>query len=325
MQQTTMNRNSMICSRRWLVALGLTALLGTSAALADEATDPKVVRLTAPDQQPIVITYYPAIEAKAGGKIEEAPVILLLPGEDKLGRIQWDKHSSPRNGGKNFPERLQDEGYAVITADLRKYGDSKAADTNAKIRPIDYDLMGEADLPTIKQFIYEEHQLKHLNMNKMGIIAAGPICAVALGYSVLDWSQPPYDDAPVLENKTPRGQDVRALVLISPENGGAGGTFAKSVTFLRNPQFGIGMLVLVGTHDTKDKGQAKKVFELMSAGQLKDENRVFMQAADLKDRGLGLVGKAPNEVEDNILLFLDLEVKQNTSVWRDRRSKLTIK
>ena len=33
-----------------------------------------------------------------------------------------------------------------------------------------------------------------------------------------DWQKEPYDDAAVIEQQTPRGQDVKALILLSPED-----------------------------------------------------------------------------------------------------------
>jgi hypothetical protein len=276
------------------------------------------------DGQPIAITYYPAIEKANPGGLQNAGVIVLLHGDDNKGRILWDKGSALRGETETFPMKLQNQGYAVITVDLRKFGDSKAAGEQAIVRPIDYELMAANDLVAVKEFIFQEHQQQQLNMNKMAIIAAGPSAPVAAAFAVNDWALPPYDDAPVIENRTPRGQDVRALVLLSPDTGAGRLSTARTINVLKDPQLGVALLVVVGQADTMDKGQAKKVFELMEKGQRRGEQRVYMLSPNLKDRGLGLVGKLPDQVENPILKFLEMHVKQLNSEWRDRRNRVTV-
>src|SRR4029077_6102544 len=80
----------------------------------------------------------------------------------------------------------------------------------------DYEAMVELDMEAVKTFIHGEHQAGHLNMNKMGIVGPEMGASIAVAYAVLDWDKEPHDDGqPGFQ--TPRGQDVRALALISPE------------------------------------------------------------------------------------------------------------
>jgi len=315
-------------SLRMLSILGLAIVGVTSAARAQsDGADGAAqnMTLTTVDGQPIAITYYPAIPEKNPGGLQNAGVIVLLHGDDK-GRILWDKASAPAANAKTFPVQLQDKGFAVITVDLRKFGDSKPAAGQPAVRPIDYELMAANDLAVVKRFIYEEHQQQKLNMNKTAIVAVGPTAPVAATFAAADWAAAPYDDAPVEENKTPRGQDVRALVLLSPDSGAGRMATSKSINFLRNPQLGVALLVIVGQKDSGDKGQAKKLYELMETGQRKDETpRVYMLSPNLKDRGLGLIGKMPDAVEAPMIKFLDMHVAQAPSEWRDRADKVTRK
>ncbi len=277
--------------------------------------------LRAADGQPVAITYYSAT-AKDAATRQEAPVVVLLHGSEK-GRILWDK-AAPAKGEKgNFVQTLLDDGYAVITVDLRKFGDSKAPGEMPNIRPDDYEKMSAGDMFAVKQFIYEKHQEKQLNMNKMAIVAAGPTAPVAINYAAADWSMPPHDDAPVPANKTPRGQDVRALVLLSPDTAAGRLIANKGLNVIRSPALGVGMLVISGKQDTADKGQSKKIFELMEKAQRKDETRVYMISPTLRDRELGLIGKAPDQVEVPIRNFLNKHVKEFPSTWRDRKNKVT--
>jgi hypothetical protein len=160
-------------------------------------------------------------------------------------------------------------------------------------------------------------------MNKMAIIAAGPTATVAMNFAAADLTLPPYDDAPVLANKTPRGQDVRALVLLSPETSAGRLNANRALNVIRQPLGGIAMLVVSGAQDSLDKGQSKKTFELMEKAQGKNEKRVYMVSPALKDRELNLIGKVPEQVDNPIRNFLNKHVKEFPSAWRDRKNKVT--
>lgn len=307
------------------------ALAGQSALAQPKATgakgEPLRVPLTTGDGQTIVTTYYPVLDKAASGGAENAGVVILLHGDDK-GRIQWDQLSGFRGGNETrptaFPYELQNQGYAVVSVDLRKYGESNAAGEGVKLRPVDYEAMVEQDLVAVKKLIFEEHQNHQLNMAKMAIVASGPTAPVAARFALIDWNLPPYDDAPVAANKTPRGQDIRALVLLSPEGGAGRLATAATIRDLRSPIFGVAMLVIVGKQDPNDKGQAKRIFDLMAAGQKKDEaERVYMLTPNLKDRGVLMMGKVKDQVEGPILTFLDRHLRQLDVPWRDRRNKVT--
>ncbi|MFN9977188.1 MAG: hypothetical protein ACK58T_45530, partial [Phycisphaerae bacterium] len=61
---------------------------------------------------------------------------------------------------------LQSNGYAVMTVDLRKHGDSVPAAASSgtgkaaavKLGPNDYTLMAAADLESVKEFLLAEHE-----------------------------------------------------------------------------------------------------------------------------------------------------------------------
>jgi pimeloyl-ACP methyl ester carboxylesterase len=302
----------------WSSLTAACAFLIANVALAEA----KVETLRAVDGHPLTITYYPVNE-KAGNR-QDAPVVVLLHGGGDKGRILWDKAAPARGEKANFAQSLNDDGYAVITVDLRKFGDSKATGDMTAIRPDDYEKMSSSDMFAVKQFMYDRHQEKQFNMNKMGIIAAGPTAPVALNFAAADWTTPPHDDAPIPANKTPRGQDVRAIVLLSPEMTAGRLTSNRALNVLRAPALGVAMLVISGAEDTLDKGNSKKIYELMDKAQnKKDDKRVYLLSPKLRDRELGLIGKVPGEVEIPIRTFLNKHVKEFPSAWRDRKNKVT--
>src|SRR5579863_10748255 len=205
-----------------MLAFAVIALTASNTAYAQAIPGGKIERvLTTDDDWQIYITFYPGPRVGEKDNLsKETPVVLLLHG-DKENRLAWD-------GERGLAPRLQHEGYAVISVDLRKHGqsanirvsgDSPAGGKNTEgtnLQASDYQNMVDYDLEAVKKFIYEQHQAKALNMNKMAIIAAESSCGVAICFAVADWNKAPYDDAPTDEAKTRRGQDVRAIVLLSP-------------------------------------------------------------------------------------------------------------
>lgn len=260
------------------------------------------------------ITYFPST---AG---EDAPVVVLLHGKSGV-RIAW----------KDFAARLQQEtDFAVVTVDLSNHGESGARITKAAagkknegaLRPIDYKAMVADDLETVKRFIYDEHQKKKLNMSKLAIVGADFSAAVAIAFADLDWQKPRYDDAPTPAQRTPRGEDVRGLILLSPEEQVPGLTVPKSIARLRT----LNMPVMIGVSkkDTFDKGNAKKIYDLFAPKASEDPEKqvVYLLTYDGQLRGTDLLGQQNQKVETNILNFLQKHVAKFPVEWQDRRSRL---
>jgi pimeloyl-ACP methyl ester carboxylesterase len=273
----------------------------------------------------IHISYY----RSTGDK--ESPVVVLVHEEDG-NRFIWQA-----DGG--LARKLQASGYAVITVDLRGHGESKPAGGGAvgnanqgtkkkgtkksgiELKPGDYTNMWQYDLEVVKDFIFKEHHEEKLNMNKLGIVGAGMGASVAAYFAVFDWEKPPYDDAPEPRFQTPRGQDVRALVLISPEEKFNGLVLSKAVSRLKDPDWGVAFFVCSGS-DPKDKAQADKIFEMATQPTpAVNKKRMYEQSYKAKLKGTGLLGQRPPVLEENIATFFDEHLKKLDSPWVDRRSK----
>ena len=292
-------------------ALALMMLCGTTSVWG-QAAKPATSRdeaLTTKDGAEIKITYF---KSSAG---QDAPVVVMLHGKGS-NRLVW----------KGYAEALTKADFAVVTVDLRGHGESvsdggsgKKPDTAPKAR--DYAFMIAGDMEAVKKFLYEEHQKKELNMNKLAIVAADMSTPVAIAYTELDWEKVPYDDAPTLALRTPRGQDVQALVLLSPEVTAPGLAVSKSLNILRG--LGRPVLICVGSKNTSDLAAAKKAYDQLVPKEPKEEDlkRVYLEQYDTKFRGTDLIGKG-FKVEQHMFNFLVKHVKEHKSEWRDRRSKL---
>ncbi len=286
-----------------LLVLG-TALLVFAQAKPD--TEPQPQTITTKDGVPLKITYYPSVRGK------EAAVVILVHMKDG-NRFVW----------KDFAERLQREEFAVVTVDLRGHGESRpAAASGAKtatLRPADYAAMVAADMEAVKKFIYDMHQEEKLNMNKTGIVGAEMGATIAAFWAAADWAKTPHSDG-IGEFRTPRGQDVRAIALISPQTNISGLAIQKPLTYLGDPAFNIAFLIAWGEKVGADRTTGTKMFDLISKAP-DSTKRMFKEGYDAKLKGTELMGKQL-KLEDHMSTFFTKFLRDIPSEWRDRKSKL---
>ena len=230
------------------------------------------------------------------------------------------------------------KGCAVITVDLRKHGQStnmgaggggtqnNGRTSEATIQAADYRNMVEFDLESVKRFIQQQHQLKKLNMHKLGIVAAGPSVAVAAAFAAADWNKEPYDDAPSDEMKTPRGQDVRAIVFLSPPSRVRGLSLTQSLNEIRNPDWNIAFLTIYGKANKTDAKDAQALHKRLSGTSKTSKDRVFIEDINVPSRGTDLLGIREIDVEGGIIKWLRAHLFDlKDSEWRDRQSRLVRK
>ena len=319
------------------------ASFGALVWAQDKTTLPAEVNETATtkDGVPIQMTYYASVQGK------ESPVLILLHERDG-SRFIWQ-------GDNGFAKMMQNKGYAVITVDLRGHGESrprgsslpggnanqtdtrksttgskkkepatakktgKAAAT-AEFAKGDYQAMILMDLEAVKKFVFDEHQKQMLNMNKIGIVGVEMSACLAANWAAYDWEKEPHPDG-VGNARTPRGQDVRALVLVSPTSNLPGLPISKPLNELRSEPFNIAFYVAVGKGDTKDKGQAKKIFDQLTVLP-NAAKRMYFDEFPGTLHGTQLLGKPTIKLEERMGAFFDTHLKTLPSSWIDRRSKL---
>jgi pimeloyl-ACP methyl ester carboxylesterase len=288
---------------------GMSVALSQNNAKPDEEGAPGVVSTV--DGWDIHYTYWKSPMGK------EAPVVILLHGKGQA-RLVW----------KALPltKELVKAQYAVIAVDLRKHGESKAPEgasvqaRSDKLTKFDYAGMIEGDLEAIKKLIYSEHQAQRLNMRKLGIVATDMSTAVALNWAAFDWSKTPFDDAPVASARTPRGQDVQAIILVSPVDSLSGLGTIDSTRFLRAT--GISALLLFSNKTSSENRAASKIYGQLGGEQQDEENkRIYSYGFDLKLSGTNLIFGQP-QLQPAIQKFLDDHVMSHVVPWQDRESRL---
>jgi pimeloyl-ACP methyl ester carboxylesterase len=297
-------------------------LSGRVAFGDDDDTEGGPESLTLPaegDQFPIHITYFPVTEEMyPNGTMDQAPVVVMLHGTEG-SRLFWDRASRPNTaGGLPFAEALNALEFAVITVDLRQHGESVVEGQEQRVRPVDYPKMVAGDLLAVKKFIFEEHQAHHLNMNKMGIIAMEFSAPIALAFAAEDWRTLPYLDGPGGSFGTPRGQDVRTLVLISPDQSAGTINNNRSINFLKDPAFGINFMFIAGAEDPMDDGHAKELYDVVTR---RNEDNALLMEPMTNARGEDLFLNNAARIEPEILRFFDERLKNVESVWINRLSR----
>ena len=213
---------------------------------------------------------------------------------------------------------LQQKGdFAVVTVDLRGHGESPLP-KKGELKKTDYQAMVAFDMEAVKDFLLEEHTKKNLNMNKLGIVACEFSASVAILYTELDWEKLPYDEL----EQTPRGQDVQALALISPDANTPGLSTNKAIAAIRGLKRPI--VIAVGDKNAHDLSAANKIFDQLIIKKDKDrekEDPPYLWKYEENFSGMDLVTKNAN-VRNHIFAFLAKYVKEHKSDWRDRRSQL---
>ena len=187
------------------VALGL--VFGAGIALAQRPDDgpPAEDRtVTTKDMVHIHFQYFAAKDVYSGKNT--VPVILLHgQGGSSADMVPLARH-------------LQKLGHSVIAPDLRGHGKSVRrlgangaeveihADSMANEQ---YVYMANYDMEAIKKFFLELNNEGKVNIELLTIVASEMSTIVALDWTLMDWSWP---TLPSIK----QGQDVKALVLLSP-------------------------------------------------------------------------------------------------------------
>ena len=300
------------------VLLGLS--LSTTVAFGQSTVADGDQTLTTADGWPIHITYYESSEGK------ESPVVILVPSAEGID----DVASRTRKVWDSLAKALQKKGYAVVAADLRKHGDSVPPVEESerakltKLNQADYALMAIQDMEAIKDFLVKEHQSEKLNIRKLGIAAAGSSCMVVSAFALNDWLKKPWPDAPTLAARTPKGQDVRAIMMLSPRTPVRGINTTAISRGIADPTKGIAVNVYYNSTDRAEEKAAETVFKFLELKNSTDDARkLFGEAGDKKYSAEGfLQDKAKIAMEKNVTDFFDMYVKQREDPWKTRTSAL---
>lgn len=175
---------------------------GKGKAKEDPKLKPRPVTLKTRDGVALRAFYFPSDQGK-----EAIPVILVH---------EWGGQASPYY---KLVVALRDAGCAVLVPDYRGHGGSKQyTDARGQAQTFNLATMNRRDIETIlsadleaaKKFLKYENDAGNLNLNALVMIGVREGAVLASHFTVRDWRWPSV-------GRKKQGQDVKGLVLISPE------------------------------------------------------------------------------------------------------------
>ena len=181
--------------------------------------------------------------------------------------------------------------------------------------------MAASDMEAVKTFLLNEHESKKLNIRKTGIVAVGSSAMVAAAFTVADWAKKPYPDGPTLETSTPRGQDVHALIMYSP-NATVKGLNAN--TIMRTLKALPVAVHVIASKDVKDDARnADRIFKAVEIkdDHFKDSRKHTIATGEITAEGF-LEGRFADPTNTDITEFLTNNLSKIDMPWISRKSRL---
>jgi len=305
-----------------VAVLGLTLAISLAPAKADSPAKPKEnpkpedIELETRDGLQLQATYYGSIQGK-----DTVPIIMLHG---------WKGSRADLEG---LALLMQARGHAVIVPDLRGHGASTKIKINGDLQNIDqatmrrgdFDAMVTEDLERIKQFLIEKNNAGELNIEKLCIVGSEMGAIVAVNWAIRDWHWPALPSGK-------QGQDVKALVLISPPMNFRGISIAGTLDKI--PLTGdASVLIVVGDKNSTAMGETKRMYSKLNTFRPKlttDAERADKQDLFLATlRGTTLQGV--NILNDKTILpqldglvaqFIDLRLVKKKFPWAARKPPL---
>jgi len=283
-----------------------------AAPAANAANKPVDVTFKTGDGVNIVATYYPSSNGK-----DAVPVILVHGFKGNRGEF------------KELALYLQGRGCAVLAPDLRGHGDSTKKEGNNRplnpdmFKPDQFEMMYKADgdLEKCKSFLLDKNNQGDLNIDKLCVIGAQLGANLALNWAVTDWSWP------VLLNGK-QGQDVKALVLISPEVVSSRGQMsAKTAALNANVGTQLSIMILVGQRNTKAYSAAQRIYKFFEKNhpapppaKAQTDQDLFFIPIDADLQGTKLLAQPLLKLNYLIGQFIEWRLIKKSFPWRNRKS-----
>ena len=289
---------------------------------------PKAFSLTSRDGVQVRCNYYPGgvIErlnadrereyANRSGK-EVVPVILLHG---------WGGN---RKEYSYLAGVLQRQGHAVIIPDFRGHGESmiRRFPNGAEVK-LDRDRIRPADMPGLlldveaaKKFLLKENNEGLVNIEQLTIVGAEAGAIIAINWAQQDWSR---RQLPSFK----QGQDIKALILLSPESSFKGistkAAFKHPVVASR-----LSMLIITGKADRKGYSDARAIHKRLAKMHREPANPededLFLVELETSLRGTRLIyPRARLGVEQHIVSFIERRLVAQSAYfsWHERRNPL---
>jgi pimeloyl-ACP methyl ester carboxylesterase len=284
-----------------------------------EPVELKGAALLTKDGVSLEATYYPSNQGK-----KAVPVVLL--------------HSFKTGDRKEFVDLglyLQNQGYAVLSPDLRGHGGSTTQiadgvmykiDAKKLLPPSEFVNMYTQDMEAIRSFLVKENDDGKLNLNALAIVGSEMGASVAVYFTGYNNCALARVEPDVRRMPSP---DVKGLVLISPAvNNPPTLSIIKGLGTYPALKSDLPMLILVGDGDRKALADAERIRKLIKPfhpdpdPQDETQKQIFFYGTlttKLEGAKLFAAPELRAQINDYIARFLKKCVVEQSYPWRVRR------
>ena len=225
------------------------------------------------------------------------------------------------------PPSGESASHAVLTVDLRGHGESTQVQGRggqsleleaSRLDKQDFRNMVLYDMEAVRKFLVSKNDQGELNLNKLCLMGSGLGANVAVSWAAVDWS------TPQLASRK-QGQDVKGLILVSPEWSHRGLPLLKP---LRHPgvRQRISMMIIYGAQDRKATKSAETVHKNLVRYHPDPPPEEGPEAKDLvlvsrptALQGTRLLTDPTFGVLPAVDFFLDARLSQQDFEWVSRR------
>ncbi|QDV69761.1 Alpha/beta hydrolase family protein [Rosistilla carotiformis] len=264
-----------------------------------EELKPRLEKITTKDGVPLQIGYFPSDRGK------KAATVLLVH--------EWSGQTSPY---VSLAFKLQSQGCAVALLDIRGHGRSRVIGADGKPMEVeratkrDMEAVVALDMEAAKKFLRSENDAEKLNLNALTVIGIEEGSILAMNWAMMDWNWPSI-------GTKKQGQDVKALVLVSPiksVNGVSGDLATRHPAISRLP---IMIVSGSGISENSEANRLAKLFERARvSGKFDNTQPLPLKAMRVRANlsGVDLVLRGP-EVIDSIASFVEQSVVANMDLF----------
>ncbi|MEZ6089088.1 MAG: alpha/beta hydrolase [Pirellulaceae bacterium] len=264
-----------------------------------EELKPRLEKIVTKDGVSLTMGYFPSDQGK-----EAVPVLLVH---------EWSGQTSPYI---NLAVKLQEAGCAVVLLDYRGHGRSRLLDPDGKPIEVeratkrDMEAVMKMDMEAAKKFLRAENDADKINLNALTVIGAGEGAVLAMNWTAMDWSWPSI-------GSKKQGQDVKAMVLISPPksvNGVSGDPALRHPAVARLP---VMIVSGSGISENSEANRLAKMFERARVtSKFNTDEPLPVEAHRVRENlsGAELVVRSPNVV-DAITTFVQQNVVKNIDMF----------
>jgi pimeloyl-ACP methyl ester carboxylesterase len=304
-----------------LISTGLLCLILPTAGAAE------AVPVVTKDGVQLQLTYFPSVIRKGTPEARQVTPVVLLH-DHKETRAVFNMLAEKLTSSDD--SRAKQPPFAVVVVDLRGHGESTVQTLPdgsqfdldaARLDKPALQAMAGYDMEAVRSFLVQKNDEGELNINKLSIVGAGMGASVAVNWALQDWIAPPLAIGK-------QGQDVKALVLISPRWSYNGLSFQAPLRF-RPLKENVAWMLMYGAEDEKVKADAERIQKQLErfhpkladpAAQAKSPLQVI--AFPSKLQGGTLLTRLGPQMEPKIIDFLVSQVAKKQQPWTSRLARL---